>query len=352
MTVLYLTRPGSTVHKVGAALKVYLPATEEQPEHKVTVPLQKITQVVVSGNVTLTTPVLQTLLKNQLGVTYLTGYGRFLGRLSPGLSKNGRLRIVQHQAHHDPLRRMELARACVVGKLHNQRVLLMRYARQRESSALEAAIKILRRCEKDAQAVEPDPRPPPDPQHPQRESTWGTLLGYEGVGGAAYFKVFGLLLRGAWEFPGRTRRPPTDPVNALLSFAYTLLHHQTLTAVQIVGLDPYVGFLHGSQYGKPALALDLMEEFRPVIAASVVLTLLNKQILTPADFEEELGAYRLTAAGRRQFYQQWEARLETVIRHPTFNYRVTYRRALELQARLIARWLQGEIPTYPPFTIR
>ena len=354
MTTLYLTRPGSTVRKTGEALKVYVPADEEtgEPPRKVTLPLHKITQVVIAGNVTLTTPVLQTLLQQNVGVTYLTGYGRYLGRLGPPLSKNGRLRIAQHQAHHDPLRRMTMARACVVGKLHNQRVLLMRYQRKLQHDDIEDALRILSRCEERAAAVELDPDPPPDPQHPQAESTWGTLMGYEGTGGAAYFRVFGHLLRAEWTFTKRSRRPPTDPVNALLSFAYTLLYHQTLSAVQTVGLDPYVGFLHGSQYGKPALALDLMEEMRSVIADSVVLTLINKRMLTPDDFEAELGAYRLTDDGRRTFYRQWEQRLETEIKHPTFNYKATYRRALILQARLVARWLQDEIPAYPPFSAR
>lgn len=354
MTTLYLTRPGSTVHRTGEALKVFIPADEEkeEPARKVTLPLHKITQVVVAGNVTLTTPVLQTLLQRNVGVTYLTGHGRFLGRLGPPLSKNGRLRIAQHQAYHNPVRRMEMAQACVVGKLHNQRVLLMRYQRKLENPDIDNAIDILERCEENTAAVKPDTNPPPDALHPQAESTWGTIMGYEGTGGAAYFNVFGHLLREGWDFPGRKRRPPTDPVNALLSFAYTLLYHQTLSAVQIVGLDPYVGFLHGSQYGKPALALDLMEEMRSIIADSVTLTLINKRILHHDHFKEDLGAYQLTDAGRRRFYQQWEKRLDTEIRHPTFSYKVTYRRALVLQARLVARWLQEEIPAYPPFTVR
>jgi CRISPR-associated protein Cas1 len=354
MGTLYLTQPGSKLTREGEALKVIIPgAGEQDPPRKVTLPLQKITQVIVLGNITLTTPVLQTLLERNVGVTYLTGHGRFLGQLGPALSRNGQLRLAQHQAHHVPVRRMTLAQTCVRGKLHNMRVLLMRSGRkQEEQTELDAAIQILQRCEKDVQMVTPDNTPPPDPQHPQTDSTWGTVLGLEGTGSAAYFKVFGLLLREPTLFNGRQRRPPTDPVNALLSFAYTLLHQQVLGAVQSVGLDPYVGFLHGTQYGKPALSLDLMEEMRPVLADSVVLTVINKRILTPEDFEEELGAYRLTDGGRRRFLEQWESRLETEICHPIFNYRVTYRRALELQARLLARWLLAEIPTYPPLLVR
>jgi len=352
MGTLYLTTPGSTLTKNGEALKVYVPAEGETPERKVTIPLHKITQVVVLGNITITTPVLWTLLERDVGVTYLTGPGRFMGHLGPALSRNGQLRLAQHQAHHDPTRRMEMARACVVGKLHNMRVLLMRFARKEDNPVIQEAVESLARSKKEAAEVTPDGTLPADPEHPQAGSTWGTLLGYEGSGSAAYFKSFGALLREGWVFPGRNRRPPTDPVNALLSFAYTLLHNQMLSAVQTVGLDPYVGFLHGTQYGKPAMSLDLMEEMRPVLADSVVLTVINKQIIKPDDFEEELGAYRLNDKGRRSFLEQWEARLETELQHPVFSYKVTYRRALEMQARLAARWLLGEIPAYPPLLVR
>jgi CRISPR-associated protein Cas1 len=352
MSTLYLTKPGSTLRKTGEALKVYIPADDDAPERKVTVPLHKITQLVVLGNVTVTTQVLQTLLERNVGVTYLTGYGRFLGHLGPPLNRNGKLRLAQHRAHEDPVRRMEMARACVTGKLHNMRVLLMRYNRKLERPEIAAAVDILKRSEERAAAVVPDPEPPADPARPQAGSTWGTLMGFEGTGSAAYFKVFGLLLREGWSFEGRKRRPPTDPVNALLSFAYTLLYHQTMSAVQTVGLDPYLGFLHGSDYGKPAMALDLMEEMRPVLADSVVITAINKGILKLDDFDEHLGAYRLTDGGRRSFLQQWEARLETERRHPVFGYKATYRRALMLQARLAARWLLDDVPEYPPLLIR
>ncbi len=352
MGTLYLTTPGSKVQKVGEALKINIPAVAEAAEHSVTVPLQKITQVIVYGNVTLSTPVLQSLMELHVGVTYLTGYGRFLGHLGPALSRNGQLRLAQHQAHHDPQRRMELARACVCGKVRNQRVLLMRFGRKQEVPEITDAVKTLHQCEKALEAFTPAGKAPADPHHPQADSDWGTLLGYEGTASAAYFKVFGLLLNAPWRFEGRKRRPPTDPINALLSFAYTLLHNQVQSAVETVGLDPYIGFLHGTQYGKPALALDLMEELRPIIADSVVVTVVNKRILKPEDFEEQLGAYRLTDSGRRRFLEQWEGRLETEFQHPVFDYKVTYRRALELQTRLLARWLLGEIPAYQPLVVR
>jgi len=166
--------------------------------------------------------------------------------------------------------------------------------------------------------------------------------------------VFGRLLRsdGGLRFDQRNRRPPRDPVNALLSYGYTLLMHSCAGALQACGLDPYIGFLHSAQYGKPALALDLMEEFRAIIADSVVLTVVNNRVLTDDDFIEEFGAVRLKDGSRRRFLEKFEERMETEIHHPIFEYRATYRRCLELQARLLARALEGEIADYPPFCVR
>src|SRR6185437_14127151 len=176
-----------------------------------------------------------------------------------------------------------------------------------------------------------------------------SLRGMEGSGAAAYFGVFAQLLRQDLGFARRVRRPPTDPVNALLGLAYTALGNQVSAAIQIVGLDPFTGYLHAAQYARPSLALDLMEEFRAVIADSVVITLINNRMVQADDFVEELGAVRLKKPARRLFYEQFEARLNTEIHHPEFGYKTTYRRCLELQVRLLAKWLEGDIPTYPPF---
>jgi CRISPR-associated protein Cas1 len=164
--------------------------------------------------------------------------------------------------------------------------------------------------------------------------------------------VFAKLLKQDLGFRKRARRPPTDPVNALLSFGYVLLANQVASAVNMAGLDPYVGFLHGSKYGKPALALDLMEEFRPIVVDSVVLTLINTGAIKQDDFTEVLGAFRLTEAGRKTFLQKHEERLNTTIQHPTFEYKVTYRKAIEVQTRLLGKWLTGEVPDYVPFVVR
>jgi CRISP-associated protein Cas1 len=181
-----------------------------------------------------------------------------------------------------------------------------------------------------------------------------TILGIEGAGSAAYFTCFGKLLSDPrqWPFPGRVKRPPTDPVNALLSFGYSLLTNKVASAVQLVGFDHYVGYLHSSFYGRPSLALDLVEEFRPIIVDSMVLNMLNHRMLTLNDFVIELGAYRLKQEKRTIFFTKFEERLNEEVQHPLFGYTTTYLRCIELQARLLAKHLTGEIDAYPPLRIR
>ncbi len=345
MSTLYLTEQYSTVKKNGECLVVQAPTwarkSTEQGEttseaQKVEVPLLKVDQVVVMGNVTMTAPALYALLENGISVCYLSSHGRYLGQLDPEFSKNAPLRIAQHQAHNHPQRRVALARAFVIGKLRNMRTQLLRAARTRPNHDVRVAATALRDSIRRAEGA----------------TTVSEVLGHEGVGSAAYFDAFGQLLRDGWSFEGRVRRPPTDPVNAMLSFGYALLTSQVSAAVQMVGLDPYVGYLHVARYGRPALALDLMEEFRTPVVDSVVLTVINNRVIEPTDFTAELGATRLTDAGRRAFMERFEERLATEIVHPTFGYKATYRRCIELQVRLLAKVLLGEIGSYPAFLVR
>jgi len=155
-----------------------------------------------------------------------------------------------------------------------------------------------------------------------------------------------------FDFAGRKRRPPTDPVNALLSLAYSLLAKDCTIAALAVGFDPYIGFYHQPRFGRPALALDVMEEFRPLIAESCVLTAINNRMITEKDFVRAGRAVNLSAAGRKQFFVAYEARMNHLVTHPIFDYKVTYRRALELQFRILARYLTGEIDQYVPFMTR
>ena len=358
MTTLYLTEPYSTVRKDGESLIVKIPENKEsgQAARSVRVPMLKVDQVVVLGNSTVTTPALLALLEQQAEVCFCDYWGRFQGRLAPSVSKNVYVRVAQFEAHADYRRRVRLAARFVRGKLHNQRTLLLRSNRSLAdgdvAEAIARAAATIGAIIPGVDGLEVEQDGPPDPARPQQESALGALQGMEGAAGAAFFKGFGHLLKQPLEFTGRKRRPPTDPVNALLSFGYTLLMNHVLSALQIAGFDPYVGYLHSEGYGKPALALDLMEELRTPIVDSVVLTVINKQIVRPSHFDEQFGVYQLTQAGRKLFLQQFEQRLNTEIKHPIFGYKATYRRCIELQARLLAKFLTGEVPVYRPLQIR
>lgn len=353
MATLYLTEQQTTVKKDGDTLLVIIPEDKRQnrPANKVRVPLTKIDRVVVQGNATLTSPAIAALMERHAEITFLDAYGRFHGHLAPAFTKNGQLRLAQTTAHQHPVRHHHFTQAFISGKLQNMRTMLMRANRKRENEHISKAIITLKTTLDAVSHLTPDTELP-DTRHPQTNSAYGRLQGLEGAGTAAYFGCFPHLLNEPDLFHGRTRRPPRDPVNALLSYGYTILLNQITSAIYTVGLDPYIGYLHSSQYGKPALALDLMEEFRPLIVDSVVLALFNTGEIQRKHFVEEFGAYRLTDYGRRTFLTRLEARFDETITHPTFNYKATYRRSLELQARLLAKTLMDEIPSYPPFITR
>lgn len=332
-----------------------IPTIPSREEH---VPLIKVDEVVVVGEITLTASAIHLLLERDIEITFLGYYGQFKGRLSPPFSKNAIVRLAQYRAHQDMTRRCELARSFVIGKLSNQRTMLQRYQRRQSDPEMQQVI------EQMGTVISQLTRLPLAQTMASQRIAGGdnriagtpleTILGMEGTGSAAYFRCFGKLLinREHWPFAGRVKRPPTDAVNALLSFGYSLLTNKVASVVQLVGLDHFVGYLHSSFYGRPALALDLMEEFRPIIVDSLVLTLLNKRILTRNDFATEVGAYRLKDGRRSVFFTHFEERLNDEIIHPIFGYKVTYRRCLELQARLLAKTLTGEIEYYPPLLVK
>jgi CRISPR-associated protein Cas1 len=335
--VLYLQEPGSHVGKRSEHLVV-----TKHREELIRVPIHAVRQVVVFGNVQISTQALETLVLNDVSVVYLTGYGRFVGAFTPAPTKNVGLREAQYRRFAEPGERLVLARAAVRAKLTNQRALLMRCLRgdgDRGSDELAAqgladAIRNL----DSAGSVE-------------------SVLGLEGTGAAWYFGEFHRFLKpgavgSGFDFTARNRRPPRDPVNALLSFGYALLTKDCFAALLTVGFDPYRGFFHQSKHGKPALALDLMEEFRPVIADSVVLTLINNELLTRDDFLIWRDACQLTESGRKAFFRAYEQRKATIVTHPVYGYRMSYARMLEVQARMLAAYVRGEVPGYTGFTVR
>ncbi len=365
MPTLYLTEEYSFVRRDSEdMLLVQIPerrgkdGSAPSPARKEHIPLVKIDEVVVLGEVTMTASALHLLLERNIEITFLSQYGQFKGRLSPPFSKNAILRMAQYRAHTDMSKRCELARRFVIGKLSNQRTMLQRYQRRQADAEMRQAIEQMADLIGGLANLSvhhlPVMKQLASGDHRVEGTALETILGMEGAGSAAYFRYFGKLLSDPrqWPFPGRVKRPPTDPVNSLLSFGYSLLTNKVASAVQLVGFDHFVGYLHSTVYGRPALALDLMEEFRPIIVDSVVLTMLNKRMLTLADFVVELGAYRLKDERRKVFFTHFEERLNEEVIHPLFGYKVTYRRCLELQARLLGKALTGEIDEYPPLLIK
>jgi len=337
--VLYVDEPGCAIKKTGERILV-----AKENEIIRDIPLIHLGQVVISGNVNLTTPAMQTLLHEGIPVVFLSAYGRYHGALTPQVSRNSLLRRAQHRVADNAEKCLALSKAFVHGKIWNMRTMLQRRKWRAEKgaedalAALLASIKAMHRMQK---------RIP-------RATELTQLLGIEGNASAEYFGSFAFMLKSemGFGFERRSRRPPADATNALLSFAYSLLTADVMAAIQIVGMDPYIGFFHQMKYGKPCLALDLMEEFRPIIADSVVITLINTRQITPADFEQSHGGWYLKSSARKKFYAAYETRKNETLTHPVFKYKLSFRRALELQARLLAKYLTDEIDAYTPLTVR
>lgn len=259
-------------------------------------------------------------------VHYLSSFGKYLGTALPGYSRNGQLRLAQYAVYNNAERRLALVQAIVTAKIHNQYAVLYRHGQKDNPLKLRK-------------------------QQVKEQATLDQVRGIEGLAAREYFACWPQMLGDKWSFAGRNRRPPTDPVNSLLSFAYGLLRVQVTAAVHMAGLDPYIGYLHEATRGQPAMVLDLIEEFRPLVADNLVLSVLHKGELKPKDFSESLSAYTLGEAGRKTFLQAFERKMNDDFKHPVFGYQCSYRRAIELQARLLSRHLQEGV-VYKPLTLR
>jgi CRISPR-associated protein Cas1 len=302
------------------------------------VPLRQIDQVVLMGNITLSTPLVRACLKRDIDIVYLTRSGYYEGRFQSENYRNVMLRSAQWKVQRDEDLSNRLARGFVEGKLRNMRTNLLRHKRSKGIEDLEACINLLQAAINSVQGCH----------------TYHEILGHEGSGTRAYFHGLSLCLGSdmGFDFERRTRRPPRDPVNAMLSFGYALLISQVESAVNIVGLDPGCGFLHRERYGKPALALDIAEEFRPIIVDSVVVGLVNRGVVDESNFEERFGGVYLNESGRKKFIRAFENRKREEVIHPVFKYPTPYRRVVELQIRLLAKVLLGEVNSYIPFTTK
>jgi len=336
---LYLNTQGVRVGKSGEVLQV-----KEKDKTLQEVRIGELCQVNLMGNVQISTQAVQALCEAGKPVSYFSMGGYFYGVTTGMNTKNVALRRSQFRLADSEWFPLRLARSLVAGKIRNQRTMLQRNHVEPRRSALGAMKALADRAER-AESLE-------------------ELLGIEGSAAREYFEQFaGMIKPGdefeqgeenglTFEFAGRNRRPPRDPVNALLSLAYSLLAKDLTVACYAVGFDPYMGFYHQLRHGRPALALDLMEPFRPLIADSAVLSAVNTKMVTERDFVRAAGAVSLSASGRKGFFRAYELRMDSLVTHPLFDYRVSYRRLLEIQARMLARVIQGEIPSYPVFVTR
>ena len=302
--------------------------------------LADTSQLVLLGNVYVSTPTLHELMRRNIPVTWQSYGGWFLGHTVGSGHANVELRTAQYRGSFAEDVCLSLARGWVQAKIRNSRTLLRRNWRRDETC--EPVLKDLKRLAERARRVR----------------DIASLLGVEGAAAARYFQHFQGMLRQetnpsmSFEMDHRNRRPPSDPVNAMLSFGYALLTRAFVTVLSATGFDAYRGFLHQPRFGRPALALDMMEPFRSLIVDSVVVTAINNGEVRPTDFVRTPIGVNLSDSGRKRFIRVFERRLSQEVTHPLFGYRVEYRRLLEIQARLLGRFLMGEIPAYPNFVTR
>ena len=358
---VYVQAYHAKVAKRGETLEISIDDKKVQ-----TVRLIDTSELILMGNIYVTTPTLHELMARAIPISWHSFGGILESQQSKSLQlraipiswhsfggwfmgytfgtghKNVELRTAQYRASFDERTCLHLAIGLIAAKIHNSRTLLRRNWKDTNCDPKSLLDELKH-----------------DRQHCSRATSQAELLGIEGAAAARYFKHFGKLIRSnhddgelSFDFTHRNRRPPADPVNALLSFAYTLLSRTWHVTLGAVGFDAYRGFYHQPRYGRPALALDMMEPFRPIIADSAVLQAINNGEVRPSDFIAAAGAVALTPDGRKRFIAAFERRLSHEITHPLFGYRVSYRRLLEIQARLLGRYLLGDIPDYPNFTTR
>lgn len=329
---LYVQEQGARIGKRGEVLVV-----RKGDDELGTVRLKDLSQLVLCGNISISAQTIHLLCEAGVAVVHLSR-GHWLYGITQGITlRNAYDRAAQFQAAADPTQCLSAARAFVQAKALNQRTMLVRNSRPKPTASLRQMATLLRKVEHARDLQE--------------------LLGLEGAIAAHYYANFGALLRprdmdAAWVFDGRNRRPPRDPINALLSFGYALLTKECTTALLGEGLDPWWGFFHQPRHGRPALALDLMEEFRPLVADSAVLSAVNTGMVRNSHFVRSRAGCVLNDAGRKAFIRAYESRLDQLATHPFFDYRTTWRSLIRVQARLLSRWLRGDVPAYRGITTR
>jgi len=331
MSSLYVIENGARLEKEYQRLAVFKEDVLLQR-----VPLAQVSEVVLIGGVSVTTPALIALLDRGASLSIIRSTGKLLGRLTSPSFRNIPLRHQQYRCADDPDFCVAISKAVVRGKLCNEQTLLRRLCRTHTEMRNIPLDYIPLRLKQVNQVVDLD-----------------SLRGLEGSAARFYFDVFRRALLPGWESHARSRRPPRDPLNALLSLGYSLLTQSIMTAIEVAGLDPYDGFFHADRYARPALALDMMEEFRSVIVDSIVLTVINKQIVETDDFINNEEGTILKPHALRHFLKQFSARIQTEVIHPLAGKPLTYQKCFEVQARLMRKAIEEKNgDAYEPFLAR
>ncbi len=333
---LYVQSSRAFLRKKGERIMI-----EENRETVAEARLKDVSQLALYGSSGLTTPLLHECMRREIPVTFLSYGGWFMGHCTGSGHKNVETRTAQYRGSFNPRLCLDLARRWTAAKISNCRTLLRRNWKGEEGAPADL-LSAMRGDVEDA----------------RKASSLESLLGVEGNAARRYFSCFRRMFSGsgeeapAFDFNGRNRRPAKDPVNAMLSFGYAMLTREWVVTLSAVGLDPYRGFYHQPRFGRPALALDMMETFRPLTADSAVLSAVNNGEVKPGDFLTTPAGCALKPGGRKRFIAAFERRMEQETTHPVFKYRISYRRLFEVQSRLLIRFLCGEIPEYPDFIVR
>ncbi|WZX99201.1 CRISPR-associated endonuclease Cas1 [Bacillus sp. FSL W7-1360] len=328
--VMYVSEHGTRLGKSGETMTI---TSKEGTQDEI--PLKDLVHVTVMGNVQISTQLLHILMFRGISISYLSSHGKFIGMSTPPVNKNIHLRKHQFIKAQHPDISLKLARSVVHAKILNQRTMM-----RRNGSILKQVLKEMKElAEKSLVADSLD-----------------QLRGFEGRAGRCYMEAFAGMLKqqedGMILMKGRNRRPPKDPANALLSLGYTLLMRDVMAACYGVGIDPMFGFYHCMEAGRPAMALDMMEPFRPLIVDSVVLRVMNTAEITVKDFYMGPDCCQLKKQGRQKFFGAYERRMNSTLTHPIFGYKISYRRVLDLEVKMFARYLEGELKEYHPLTTR
>lgn len=336
LNTLYITSSDSYLSLDGENVVIW-----DKEEEKGRIPLHNLEAIVSFGYRGVSPALMGGCAERNISLCFMTPQGRFLARVTGDVRGNVTLRKRQYEISNDKEISLGIARNCILGKVFNARWILERAARdhglqidlervKKASGFLQQSLKSIKSCQDAAQ-----------------------LRGYEGEAASVYFGVFNELIlqqKKDFNFSGRNKRPPMDNVNAMLSFVYTLLTNMIASALETVGLDPYVGYMHTDRPGRVSLALDLIEELRPVLADRFVLTIINKKILTGKDFsKKEDGAVIIKDDARRTLLTEWQNKKKDVITHPYLNEKIEWGMIPFCQAMLLARYLRGDIDEYPPF---